>query len=255
MRTFLVKLILVLLVQTCSSTISTLRFQGVTVSRTMILDSPILEEFSAPLLSHTFGCSVICGMKSWCDLWCFDPSVDVCFFSNIIVMPGYSADTSEDPLTCYTMRPSDFATGAAIDGTPHYTGRDLKHIGNLIDGIYDLQTGEMCYMSQANSNKPWLLLDFRKPKSVRLVKMMTQPTGLSSWVQSVANLEVRVGLQAPMNPGDFSSFDKFGNYQGPATTYNQEIVIEVAAPMTARYMSIQKMEASTAIQVCHLEVH
>lgn len=254
MRAFLVRLLLAALARSCSSTTSNAFLHGVTVSRAMVMTSPSLEEFSASF-SHILRCSVLCRWRPWCGLWCWDASVGVCFFSNIIVMPGYSGHVAEeDALQCYTLKPKDFATGADIDGSQHYIGRNRPPI-NLVDGIYDLQTVDMCYMSLTNYDYPWLLLDFGKPKSVRLVRMMTQATGLLAWVQSVANLEVRVGLQAPTTPGDFSSFDVLGSYPGPASSYNQEVVIEAAAPVTTRFLSIQKMESMTKLQVCHLEVY
>lgn len=257
MRTFAARVLLVLLAQSRPppSTANTFNFYGVTVSRAMVMNSPSLEEFSIPSV-QTLRCSVICGWRSWCDLWCRDASSDVCFFSNIIVTPGYSAEVpTADAMACFTRRPKDLATGAAIDASPHFAARVLRVKENLIDGIYDLQTVDMCYMTLTGEDLPWFVIDFGKPVSVRLVKFFTQPTGQSYWVQSVGNLEVRVGVEPVTMPGDFSAYDHFGHYQGPATKYNQEVVVEAPAPMTARFLSVQKMELSTKIQICHLEVH
>lgn len=67
-------------------------------------------------------------------------------------------------------------------------------------------------------------------------------------------MKVRVGMAAAKTPGDFSSYQLFGSFPGPAVT-GQVVVLESPVPVTARFLSVQKMQDTTRLQICHIEVY
>lgn len=228
-------------------------FRRVRVSRTTVLASVRLDTLLiAPEETHTFRCSSACNFRPWCELWCDDIGSDQCLFSNAMVLPAYQETDTADAMTCYTRRQREFAAGALVQATPDYGG---KLATNLADGFYDGQTLSSCYHTQLNTNKPWLLLDFRAPVTFRRAKLVTQPAGAFSTVQQTRSIEIRTGMAVVGTPGDFTSYAFFGNFAGPATEYGQEVIIEAPETVTARFLSLQKMEDSTFFQICHLEVY
>lgn len=229
-------------------------FRKVLVSETRLMTSRRLESALLPLGTlQTLQCSAKCGVQPWCDLWWL--SADQCFMSNMIVMPGYAETNMADALACYTRRHKDYATGAVIQGTVHNPLDPLRVIENLVDGIYDVNTRDMCYLSHEYSTNHWILLDFGAPRTFRTVKLITQSGGAAFALLNLVNLEARAGMSPVSQPGNFSSYALLGTFPGPATSFNQEIVIEAPAPMTARFLSVQKVSGTDFIQICHLEVY
>lgn len=249
---------IVLMMQCWSPSVAgnfTTHFTGVKLSHATMLTSLYLEAHQIPQGSFMIlRCSAHCGRHPWCDLWCRDDSTDQCFFSNMIVTPGYKEVNMADALVCYTRRHEDFATGAAIQSTPNYPVTNLRVKENLVDGIYDLQLPKTCYNVQ-EEYYPWLLFDFRVPVTFRLIKMILQPKGQISILHQFTNMEIRVGMSEVVTLGDFSSYIFFGSFTGIPTEYNQEIVVEVLTPVNARFLSVQKMDLNAAFQICHIEVY
>lgn len=257
MRIAVVTLLAVLTAQSCSpslaSTASQL-FHKVRVSEAIVVTSPRLEA-AALSLSQRFSkvrCSSACLSASWCQVWCRGSSSDECLLSNIVVMPAYVEPNTADALACYTRRQWDLATGVAIQGCKEMNV--LKVPQNLVDGIYDLHTITTCYI-MVSSDNPWFLLDLGAARTFSLVRLYALPKGKLSGLDNIRDLEFRVSAFPPVTPGEFSSFDLFGTFVGPATEFSQEIVITVAAPVTARYLSVQRMALSSYFQTCHIEVH
>lgn len=227
-------------------------FHRVSVSAATVSASQRLEV--APESFSNIKSSIICSLREWCDLWCHDQTTDQCFYSDLIVMPGYSEPNLADALTCYTRRHPDFATGAVIEGTevhPVYAG--VREKSNLVDGIYDRKSMSQCF-DPNEVNDPWFMLDFRAPVTFRLVKFFAQPGGAAFMINRISNLELRVSVSPAATPGDFSAFLVFGFFTGPAVA-GQEIIVEGASPVTARFVTVQKMGLTTNFQLCHIEVY
>lgn len=229
-------------------------FRKVLVSETRLMTSRRLESALLPLGTlQTLQCSAKCGVQPWCDLWWL--SADQCFMSNMIVMPGYAETNMADALACFTRRHKDYATGALIQGTVHSTSKPTRVLENLVDGMYDRFSLDMCYINNNSQDYPWFVLDFGTPRTFHLVKLFSQPVGDSKILDNLTYLEARLGMSPVSQLGNFSSYAFFGMFLGPATSFDQEMLIEPSAPMSARYLSIQKVKGTETIQVCHLEVY
>lgn len=217
------------------------------MSSSKLLDTlPIL-----PGASAVFLCSHECNVHAWCDLWCNDASAKQCILSNLIVMPGYSEPNTDDAINCYTRRQKDLATGAAIEATP--APKRVKE--NLVDGFYDRWNLGLCYHSSYDEDNHWLLFDFGSQGTFQLVKLILQASGSIDMVRAVRDVEVRTGMAAVNTPGDFSSYEVFGRFTGPASTHGQVVVIKALTPTKARFVSIQKAAKDPPLQVCHIEIY
>lgn len=223
--------------------------QGLQCNTAGVAESESSQPGSAP--SHFLRCSSTCSMDTLCELWCHETLPINCLFSDMFVMPTYVETNMDDSLTCYTKRHRDLATGASIKGSAINSGFPQRIVVNLVDGIFDRQNLLLCYMTNTLLEQPWFLLDFGEEVAFRLVKIYSQPSGVSSFVWKIRDFEVRVGKEAVATSGDFSSYDWFGSFPGPATEYNQEIIIEVSAPVTGRFLAVQKMMSDTNFQICH----
>lgn len=229
------------------------RYYSVMVSNATLVQSKTLKTLPIPPgASHTLRCSNGCSLLPWCNLWYRNPSTDLCFLSDIIVMPTYVENSMvDDALTCYTRRHRDFATGALIYGLPDV---DVKFKENLVDGIYFQKKVHECHMMQVVEGNPWFMLDLREPVTFRIVKLIVQPGGSSGVLLKTKNLEVRIGTSIVDTLGNFEAFKVFGKFIGPATYNRQEIVLGGSKPVTARYISVQKT-IQEKFQLCHVEVY
>lgn len=231
-------------------------FRRVEVSYSAVLASRRLESLPlAPGTPPAPVCSRGCGALPWCDLWCEDASAARCVLSDLVVMPGYGESSTADALACYTRRHKDLATGAAIEATPSEPKVPLRVKANLVDGFYDRWTMDQCYHSKTGEASHWLLLDFGKPATFRLVKIFVQAKGDFAMVNAARNLEVRIGTEAVSAPGDFGSYAQFGFFVGPASAFGEEIVVERPTPVRARFVSVQKINDPETVQFCHIEVY
>lgn len=238
-----------------SEDIQLAHFHRVAVSKAKLTPTRSTEFcLDPPRSSQLIRCSSLCISQLWCDLWCQNTPTAHCFISDMIVMPDYNETDMNDALMCYTRRPKDLATGASIQASSIHASFPLRVEGNLVDGIYDRQTMDQCFLTSTLETNHWFVLDLKQNVRFRIIKLTAQPKGSLVVVGYLGNLEVRVGQSAPDTPGNFESYAYFGSFTGPATNYSQEIAIEVHAPVRARYISLQKMGVDR-IQICHLEVY
>lgn len=257
MRSAVVTAMAILMAQSCSPSLAVIvsrLFHRVWVSNAVMMASDRIESV-IPSRSQRFSnvrCSSVCMLAPWCQVWCRGSSSDECFLSNMIVMPAYVESNMADALACYTRRQRDLATYASIQGCPLMN--DLKAASNLVDGIYDMKTLTTCHLMSYITN-PWYLLDLGAARTFSLVRLYGMPAGKASGLLNVRDLEFRVSVSPAATLGDFSSFDLFGTFVGPATEFNQEIVLTVATPVTARYLSVQRSGTGIFFQTCHIEVH
>lgn len=228
-------------------------FRRVQVRRETVEKAPLMEvvPFDQESL-QTLRCSRMCDDKPWCNLWCLDPSHKQCYYSETIVMPDYNETMMSDVLTCYTRRPKDLATGTVINGTDTNDIYRIKE--NLVDGIFSMESTFTCYKPKI-SDYPWFMIDFGTPVMFRLVKIVIQNVGHVRHYLIFQEIEVRFGMSALDNPGNFTSYNIFGRFAGPAPESSPEIVFEVSKPVKARFLSVQKMEVNSHFFVCHVEVY
>lgn len=228
-------------------------YRRVLVSNATVANSTQLQVFSFPDGSfRSLRCASACVRSGWCDLFCLDSSSALCLLSNMIVMANYAEKHAGDALPCYTWRRKDLATGASIQAVPSPAGKPpVKE--NLVDGIYGLRTWVQCFRPYV-IDYPWFLLDFGASVTFRTVRLFAQPFGHESMLAKISNIEVRVGTSSVATPGDFRSYDLFARFAGPVTEFGQIVVLEVAAPVVARFLSVQKMDAWEKFQFCHIEV-
>lgn len=221
----------------------------------LLTASKFLKSFPiSPGTPFIFVCSKHCEDESKCLLWCHDASDSTCFVSNLIVMPKYAETNLSDAIPCFTRQQKDLATGAAIDSSPGNPNLIERAKTNLVDGFYD-KTLDQCFITKSLV-KPWFMLDFGAPVTLRIVKLSVQTTGMIEKLEKIKNLEIRTGDVLPASSGDFSAFRVFGEFLGPVWEFGQEINIEVKAPVTARFLSVQKADdEKNPIQICHLEIY
>lgn len=226
-------------------------YRGVLVSNATVAYSTRLEVLPLPSASfRTLRCSSACSRSGWCDLWCLDSSSALCLLSNMIVMANYVEKDVGDAIPCYTRHRKDLATGASILAVP---SPEAPVKENLVDGIYGLRTYIQCFYA-ATVDYPWFLLDFGSDVTFRTVRLFAQPYGVASMLPRISNIEVRVGTSAVRTPGRFGSYRLFARFPGPVTEFGRVVVLEVARPVAARFLSVQKMDTWEKFQFCHVEV-
>ena len=231
-------------------------FRAVKVSENAVNKSARIEwPQVSPGGLYNLRCSSLCDRMEWCQLWCRGTSTDHCILSDMFVMPTYKEPNMDDALTCYTTRPRDLATNAAITSTPQNT--EKKTNKNLVDGIFVHTNINDCYLAKEDSLKLWFLLDFGTPVTFRQITMWTQPEGNMDNVKGLRDLEVRAGNTVVTAPDGFQAYRLLGRFLGPATLYGQQVVVEAKTPVTARFLSVQRvaMDTPSTFQICHLEVY
>lgn len=231
-------------------------FRGTMLSKDRLLTASKFLKFfpNPPGAPSIIVCSKGCEEDSRCLLWCHDASNSTCFMSNLIVMPNYEETNMSDAIPCFTRQQKDLATGAAIDGSPENPNLIERAKTNLVDGFYD-KTLPQCYITKSLV-KPWFMLDFGTSVSLYLVKLRVQETGMIAKLLYITNLEIRTGDVLPATPGDFSAFRMFGVFPGPPADFGQEINFSVKFPVTARFLSVQKVDdVKNPLQICHLEIY
>lgn len=203
-----------------------------------------------PGASYVLRCSSGCVALLWCRLWCHDSPADACIFSDIVVMPEYDETSTADVIPCYTMRQKSYMNQAVIESSQEWIS---NHPGRLKENLMDKSyvTGDLntCLLLEGVTF-PWFLLDFGEPVTFQHVRIIAQ-TG--SNVYTFCDVEVRVGISPVSTPGDFSSYKLLGKFAGPATE-NQDVDFKTAKPVTARFVSVQKMKQDW-FQPCHVEVY
>lgn len=231
-------------------------FRRVEVSRTKLARSQNTELGQLPSgLSGSVRCAAACTVDPRCQMWCQGASSEECLVSDMVVTSAYVEADLADATACYTRRLKDFVVGASIEGSPVHPNSPLRVKENLIDGIFNQDNNDNCYRTDNNLNRPWFVLDFGTAVTFRFVKLFAQANGSLNMVKTIADLEVRVGMAAVPTPGDFSSYQLFGSFTGPAVEFGQVIVLESPAPVTSRFLSVQKMQDAERLQLCHVEVY
>lgn len=231
---------------------------SVSLSRIRYSDTGIFKGKNHSLpegIDATLYCSKICTLHDWCNVWCPNPSTSPtqCYISSLIIMPTYLETIADAALTCYTSRPKDFATNARITAGETHQNENHKIKENLVDGIYNYSTSQ-CYRSTDQPDQTWFALDFGKRVTFSQVILMAHGNKNLSRVH-FTGIEVRVGNMEVTPPTGFANYDLFGVFPGEAEP-NQVVVFQSPKPVSARFMSVQKMvDNDEALQVCHIQVY
>ncbi|XP_042211612.1 uncharacterized protein LOC121859007 [Homarus americanus] len=165
-------------------------------------------------------------------------------------MPTYVETNKTDAITCYTRRPKDYAATANITAGKQHIRAPSKVKESLVDGIYGFNSEEGFKTTTKDKDK-WFVLDMGKEVTFTHVLLIAQRT---STANRTADIEVRVGTSAVMPPEGFTAYSLFGWFPGPAYP-NQEIVLTSPQPVSARFISVQKMSGKSPLHLNHVEVY
>lgn len=247
-------ILILLVMQSCSPAHATSALQRLTrvdVSRTLATTPGRYSTLNIPPgSSHILRCSSGCVALPWCRMWCHDTPGDSCIFSDIVVMPEYDETNTADIITCYTMRQKSYMNQATFESSQEWISNHPGRLKeNLMDKLYITGDLNTCLLLEAVTF-PWFLLDFGEPVTFQHVRIVAQ-TGAN--VYTFCNVEVRVGISPVLTLGDFSSYKILGKFAGPATA-NQDVDFKAPKPVTARFVSVQKMKQDW-FQPCHVEVY
>ncbi|XP_050687361.1 uncharacterized protein LOC126980948 [Eriocheir sinensis] len=191
-------------------------------------------------------CGAACIRQDWCRLWCHEAPRG-CLLTSLTASASYEPAQPDGALSCYTSRPPDLTVGANITSSPHFHP-DIKRRENLVDGIFSSDMYDCAIVNTDNGVTPWFLLDLGATVPVSEVVLVTQPNEKAPYF--FKDVEVRVG-DVEMS-GDFTTYQLLGTYPGPAQP-EQTVVLRPAAPITGRYVSIQRTTVP-ALQIAHLEI-
>lgn len=178
------------------------------------------------------GCSMACGIRDWCQLWCLE-GLNGCHLTDMTVSPGLIQQDS-DVLTCYTSRPVNAALEVRILASSLNPWQPLEHTAkeNLVKGyLSSLLCG---YLAQRTGG--WFLLDLGRQVRVKEVFLHGDLS---------LNIEVRLGQTEVTE--DFSSYSLLGSYPGSS------VPLAAASPVSARYVSIQSLD-NIYFRLCFVEV-
>ena len=191
-------------------------------------------------------CGMSCDHNPECSTWCHDGQT--CLLTKLWVSPAHMTMTSSTKI-CYTSLEKDYIVNSMVTFSPVGPYYPTRTPSNLVVGVYDSIGVRTCGGSDANINYPWMLFDFFEVKTIREVRIMTQPYIYDPDLPNAA--QVKIGKLPPTTEGDFSDFKYFGklpNSVQPFTTY----VVKTERPIKGRYLSIQKPEALSKWVLCYV---
>ncbi|XP_050724696.1 uncharacterized protein LOC127002682 [Eriocheir sinensis] len=191
-------------------------------------------------------CGAVCMRQDWCSLWCHEAPRG-CLLTSLTASPSYTPAQPDGALSCYTSQPPDLAVGAAITSSPQHHV-DKKQKENLVDGIYGGDIEDCAIVVTGGGAFAWFLLDLGAAYPVSEVLLVAQPN--TNVVHYFRDIEVRVG--SVQMSGDFTTYQLLGTFTGIADP-EQTIVLRPAAPITGRYVSIQRT-TDNYLQIAHLEI-
>ncbi|KAG7167636.1 hypothetical protein Hamer_G019032 [Homarus americanus] len=225
-------------------------WKTVLISQTRLYQASIIEVYDPPAgTNQAIKCSNTCRGLGWCNVWCKDQSTSSYIFSNMIVMPTYTETYLTDALTCYTLRPRDYATNAYITaGNNKVISADKE---DLIDGIYGFTDNEV-FSSKEDPEDSWIFFDFGQVVTFSHVTLVANP---GSDVNTFKDVQVSVGKYPPtMSPEGFDDYEVFGWIPAPWWG-SQEVEMESTSPKSARYISIRKVFNNDGLKVAHVQVY
>ncbi|KAF2366774.1 Galactose-binding domain-like [Trinorchestia longiramus] len=197
----------------------------------------------------------LCAMTDWCLVYCLTPSGQSTLMS-IIAVP-FNEDPQGHPwLKCFTKRsPFNILTaqsGITVhDASPVPQNFSSRVPKNLLDGINDKRM-DNCYFSRY-LYQPFIVFDLVDIREVKGILLMAQNN--KNFNIYFHDLDIRVGTS--LASGNFENYTQLSYYPGPPPYEGYELIVQPAAPIAARYLSIQMTpnETKTHLQICHLEIY
>ena len=119
----------------------------------------------------------------------------------------------------------------------------------------DRQTGDNFFSNHDFKDKyPWLAIDLLRPEIVRRVEIVNR----EGFEERTRDIEVRVGDEKPFTTDTrgntlYTSNSVCGEYIGPATS-GSDSVIECAASIAGRYVTLQRIQTSDQPAINFVEV-
>ena len=191
-------------------------------------------------------CGMSCDHNPECSTWCHDGQT--CLLTKLWVSPAHMTMTSSTK-TCYTSLEKDYIVNSMVTFSPIDQFYPTRTPLNLLSGVYDSVGIRTCGGCAADTNYPWVLFDFFEVKTIREVRIMTQPFDYDPDLPTAA--QVKIGKSPPTTEGDFSDFKYFGELPNSVqhlTTY----VVKLEGPLKGCYLSIQKPEALSKWTLCYV---
>lgn len=189
-----------------------------------------------------FACPRLCIQKPWCTVWCFDKTSMKCLVTNLMLSPYYN-DISSETIKCYTSFRKDVLFGA-LAWNSNVAARFASAQG-LTKGVYNYQKYSC---GGFNMGTPWILFYLRKERTIKEIKITTQPYGWDPDLPS--NAEIRIGSTQITN-GDFSSYIYFGNIPSDVKAGNT-YTLAIQSGIQGTYVSIKAIKNEMVI--CYLQI-
>ena len=192
----------------------------------------------------------LCASLEWCEVVCFVSS-GTAVLTNLYVSAGATDTMAGKMALCFTKRPISLYTkiGVSITASKTHSQFPLRVIENIGDGVYGFQTNE-CYCTQ--EYHPHILIELSAPRNITQIALRCQPDGYTA--DKFRNVIVRVGDIEPIGT-DFTTLSYFGKHDTGFPGYNMNVIIEKAAGIMGKYISIQdKPNVGHTMQVCDFEI-
>ncbi|XP_045610240.1 uncharacterized protein [Procambarus clarkii] len=144
-------------------------------------------------------------------------------------------------LYCYTAYHYgfDLAPAATFTAASYYSFTPPE---NAVQGFY-CDHIKYCFNSFVQTN-PWWMADLDSPKGVSKIVVKTRKD-----LRDFSNVEIRLG-----NTSSFTSNPLFASYMGLTPTPLEILVFAPSSPMTGRYLSLQSITSSGALNVCNIQI-
>lgn len=242
-------LFLLVLASSTSGVIVNRGWVTATIARIRLRSELLTETRSGVLVTRTAALG-LCMQFTWCRLTCRESRGRYSFWEVIVDSEVHEGVQGLDYILCYTKYPYDsMITNAGVSvaaASPVSFDFPFKIPSNIIDGIYTFSMTD-CYSSR--KKKAWVVIDLGSAYNISRVYIAAQPN--LNYIAFFKLIEIRAGNI--LATGNFGSYTLLGYFTG--TPLNERYVYDVSVdpPISARYISVQKMN-NQVFQICHMGV-
>ena len=191
----------------------------------------------------------LCMSLEWCEALCFLSSGSAVLTD--LYVSGGATDTMEgNKALCFTKRPIRLYPKNGVSITvSNTTAAPARVIQNLEDGIFGFQMDE-CYYSDMHHT--YILIELSESRNITQIALRTQPQGQT--YDKFINMILRVGDIEPLGT-NFATLSYFGKCDTGFPGFNMDVMIENAAGVMGKYISIQEeANVAHAIQLGVIEI-
>ncbi|KAL7633721.1 UNVERIFIED_CONTAM: hypothetical protein RMT77_015675 [Armadillidium vulgare] len=190
-----------------------------------------------------------CEKRTWCLIVCLESNGSY-LMTNVMVSPFYQ--NSSEGLQCYTRLREDLTLRAKTSSSRVSNRKPLRVSDNALSKA-NIRDHDHCF--HVADRTLWLLLELEKEFEIETVVLVPQDPELGVYrdvMYIFRNLEVKVG--SVKQNGNFSSYEFFGNYTGPITTY-EAVVFKAQNPIRGKFVSIEKQKLENdGLIICFIQV-